>query len=192
MRRVGKEQSATRARILDAAQALMVEEGYAAVSARRVASQAGIKPALVQYYFPTMDDLFLAVYRRAAQHSTDRQMAALHSERPLDALWEFTGDTSTAVLAVEFMALANHRKAIRAEIARHVEQSRAMQAEALARLTAEGKADPVAFPLAGILTLLAVSARGLVMEQSLGATIGHEDAHGIVERWLAGIAGAKP
>ena len=58
-RRIGAEDSSTRAALLDAAQQLMLDEGYAAVTSRRVAAQAGLKPQLVHYYFRTMDDLFL-------------------------------------------------------------------------------------------------------------------------------------
>ena len=50
----------------------MLEEGYAAVTSRRVAAKANLKPQLVHYYFRTMDDLFLAIHRRrvAAGHGT--------------------------------------------------------------------------------------------------------------------------
>src|SRR5690349_20615746 len=46
---------------------IMLEEGYAASTSRRVAAKAGVKPALVHYYFPSMDDLFLAVLRDSAE-----------------------------------------------------------------------------------------------------------------------------
>ena len=45
----------------------MVDEGYAAATSRRVAAKAGVKPALVHYYFPSMDDLFVAVLRDKAE-----------------------------------------------------------------------------------------------------------------------------
>ena len=41
-RRIGAEDSATRARLLDVAQQLMLDEGYAAVTSRRVAREAGL------------------------------------------------------------------------------------------------------------------------------------------------------
>ncbi|EUA30299.1 bacterial regulatory s, tetR family protein [Mycobacterium xenopi 4042] len=53
--------------LLDAAEQLMLEEGYAAVTSRRVAQKAALKPQLVHYYFRTMDDLFLAAFRRRAE-----------------------------------------------------------------------------------------------------------------------------
>ena len=39
----------------------MLEDGYAAVSSRSVAAAVGIQAPLVHYYFPTLDDLFVAV-----------------------------------------------------------------------------------------------------------------------------------
>ena len=46
-RRIGSESSETRKRLLDIAERLMLDEGYAAVTSRRVASLAGVNPALV-------------------------------------------------------------------------------------------------------------------------------------------------
>jgi AcrR family transcriptional regulator len=170
--------------ILDATQSLMVEEGYASVSARRVAARAGVKPALVQYYFPTMDDMLLAVYRRAADRSINNQVSALGSSRPLHALWTLTSDTEHAALALEFMALANHRKSIRAEIAAYSERARRLQADALRVVLSNTRFAPGDFPSAGVSLLLAGVARGLVMEHGLGIAGGHDEARVIVERWL--------
>ena len=59
-RRIGALTSKTRSSLLNAAESLMRESGYAAVTSRRLAAKAGLKPQLVHYYFRTMDDLFLA------------------------------------------------------------------------------------------------------------------------------------
>ncbi|WP_346775564.1 TetR/AcrR family transcriptional regulator [Sphingomonas sp. G-3-2-10] len=190
-RRVGSERSATRATILDATQAVMVEEGYAAVSTRRVADRAGIKPALVQYYFPTMDDLLLAVYRRAAERSTQQQREAMASGDPLRTLWTQSTDPDVSVLAVEFMALANHRKVIRLEIAQHIELTRTLLAEAFAQLLPEAGIDPALYPPAAVSLLIEGAARALIMEQGLGVSIGHDQMRLLVERWLHRI-GSPP
>ena len=52
-----------RERLMEATAQIMRDEGYAAATSRRVAARAGVRSALVYYYFPTMDDLFLAVLR---------------------------------------------------------------------------------------------------------------------------------
>ena len=91
-RRLGAETSKTRVVLLDAAEKLMLEEGYAAVSSRRVAARAGLKPQLVHYYFRTMDDLFLALFRRRAEQAQERQGRALSSDQPLWSLWDLQRD----------------------------------------------------------------------------------------------------
>ena len=94
----------------------MLEEGYAAVSSRRIASRAGL-PNAIHYYFETMDDLFIELFRRGAARSLERQSEVLASAQPLWAFWDLLLDRSNGDLNTEFIALANHRKAIRSEIA---------------------------------------------------------------------------
>jgi AcrR family transcriptional regulator len=48
----------TRGSILAAARALFAEAGYARVTIRRIASVAGVDPALVHHYFGTKEELF--------------------------------------------------------------------------------------------------------------------------------------
>lgn len=181
-RRLGSAQSATRALILEATQDVMAEEGYAAVTTRRVAAKAGIKPALVQYYFPTMDELLLQVYRYGAENVIERQTQALASDQPLRALWELSSDPSRAVLGIEFMALANHRKEIREEIARYATRTRVLQAEALSTILGRG---PVkTYPPAGIAVIMSGIVRAMAMESQVGMDFGHEETKLIVEQWL--------
>ncbi len=82
-RRIGAEDSKTRAQLLDAAELLLLEEGYAAVTSRRVAAKAGLKPQLVHYYFRTMDDLFLEVFRRRAEENVARVERAIAADGSL-------------------------------------------------------------------------------------------------------------
>lgn len=162
----------------------MVEDGYAAVSNRRVAAKANVKPTLVQYHFPTMDELFLAVYRRAAELSLDRQAQILAGPRPLHALWELMSDSSRTGLAIEFMALARHRKTIRAEIGRFAVRANALQHDALTCILARVDESAASYQPAGVAVLLAGAARALVMEEGLGIAAGHDEARAIVREWL--------
>src|SRR4029453_5420413 len=121
-RRMGTETSETRFRLLDITEKVMIEDGYAAVSSRRIAKEAGVTPALVHYYFATLDDLFLEVLRRRAKQQLERQERFLSSDQPLRALWAFSRDQAGTGLLMELMALANHRKSIREELAESAEQ----------------------------------------------------------------------
>ena len=88
VRRMGAENSPTRSVLLDLAEQLMISEGYAAVGVRRVAREAGVAPALIHYYFRTLDDLFLAMLRRNAERELESLREIAASARPLHALWE--------------------------------------------------------------------------------------------------------
>jgi AcrR family transcriptional regulator len=184
VRRIGAESSATRALVLQATEQLMRDEGYGAVSTRRVATKAGLKPSLVHYYFPTTDDLLLALFRKGAGESDKMLDAALTSADPLRALWHFFADTSRTALVMEFMALANHRKAIKAVMIEHSEEMRARQVEVLTRVLGERIVGADNCTPAGFSLVLAGIGRVLVMEGGLGVAAGHPEARAFVEQWL--------
>jgi TetR/AcrR family transcriptional regulator len=191
-RRIGTETSKTRAALLDAAERLMVEDGYAAVTSRRVAAEAGVKPALVHYYFRTMDDLFLAVYRRGAERGLERQEAVLQSPQPLWALWDFSREPYGTGLTMEFVALANHRKEIRAEITASAERFRRRQVEALTGILDGYDLDPDDWPAVAIAVLMSSVARFLVIEaETLEMSTGHDEAVAVVERLLRRLEGDR-
>jgi len=184
-RRVGAETSATRARIIEATAELIREEGYAAVSTRRVAARAGLKPSLVHYYFPTTDDLLVEVSRHGADESDRMIEEALAAPDPFRALWDFFVDTSRTAMALEFMAMANHREPVRRHMAEHSEAMRRRQVEILRRIMGD-RLDQ--FDPAGLSVILAGVGRAIVMEHNLGVETGHEEARRIVERWLETLA----
>lgn len=182
-RRIGAESSATRALIVEAAELVMLEEGYAAASTRRVAARAGLKPSLVHYYFPTTEDLLLAVNDKGAAESDRRLAEALNSADPVRALWKMLINGSQTALALETMALARHRKAIRTRIAHHVEEVRARQVAALTQLLGERMAGFGGSPEALVVVLTGIG-RALIMEDAMGVSAGHGAAAEWVERLL--------
>ncbi len=152
-RRIGAPDAKNRAVLLDAAEQLMLEEGYAAVTSRRVAERAALKPQLVHYYFRTMDELFLAAFRRRAEQGLEVQAMVLQAPQPLWALWRFSTDPAATAITMEFIALANHRKALKAEIAFYAERFREEQRKALTTILARyGRSaeTPVQIPPAGV------------------------------------------
>src|SRR6476620_10394205 len=96
-RRVGAETSKTRDALLDHVERMMLDDGYPSVTYRALASAAGVAPSLVQYYFPTLDDIFLAAIRRYSERNLRLLTTALESrsEDPLHALWEFSRGEAT-------------------------------------------------------------------------------------------------
>src|SRR5699024_6595258 len=121
----------TRNRLITATEQIMFEEGYAAATSRRIATKSDVNPALVHYYFPTLNDLFIAVFRRGPDANLARQRDALASGTSLRKLWELAIEPRGTALFLEFMALANHRKEIRSELAAYTERFREGQLSAL-------------------------------------------------------------
>src|ERR1700759_514501 len=176
--------STTRDVLIDATIQIMVDEGYAAATSRRVAAEAGVKPALVHYYFPTMNELYRAVFRRGAAAYLERQRQALASDRPLHAFWDTLTEPKDARLLLEFMGLANHRKEIRAEISAWSERWREQQITALNFIVRQHGIDTDEFPPAAIAVVIASIGRTLILEQGLGSAGGHTEAVALVNRFL--------
>ncbi|HEX4287394.1 MAG TPA: TetR/AcrR family transcriptional regulator, partial [Trebonia sp.] len=190
-RRSPVDDSATRTALLDAAADVMLEEGYAAVSTRRLAQRAGVNNGLVSYYFGTMDSLFIELFRRGAERSLARLRQVLRSPQPLWALWELTHDFSSNALTMEFIALANHRKAIKAEIAEYSRTFRTLQLDALSEVITGYGVDPERWPPASLILVMAASSRFLHIEEAFDVSIGHAELIAVIEREIAALEGPR-
>ena len=179
--RVGRE--ATREALIEATAQIMLAEGYAAATSRRVAAKAGVKPALVHYYFPSMDDLFVAVLRDKAEGNLARQREAIAEAQPLHALWQLN-NAHDAQLFTEFLAMANHRTAIRSEIVAYAMRFRDLE-EGVVTLALKARGvDLDLFPPVVMSMIMGGLARIVLHEHGLGITRGHDQAIAFIERCL--------
>jgi AcrR family transcriptional regulator len=174
---------ATREALIEATAQIMLDEGYAAATSRRVAAKAGVKSALVHYYFPSMDDLFVAVLRDKAEDNLARQREAIAEARPLHALWQLI-NAHDAQLFTEFLAMANHRKAIRSEIVAYAMRFRDLE-EGVVTLALKARGvDLELFPPVVMTMIMGGLARMVLHEQGLGITRGHDQATAFIDRLL--------
>lgn len=188
-RKRGARDSTTRSRLLDAAERLMLEQGYAAVTSRKLADTAGVKSPLIHYYFASMDELFLEVYRRRAEQGIADRADALTTERPLHLLWETGTDPSAAGFFIEMAALANHRKAVRGELARYAERFREMHMDAVTRvLERKGLTDVP--PAVVLLAMMGLSVL-VGLERQLGITRDHDEAEAFIQAYLDRLEGEE-
>ncbi|OBA64805.1 TetR family transcriptional regulator [Mycobacterium sp. 1100029.7] len=173
-----------RGKLIEATARVMREEGYAAATSRRIAAEAGVKQALVYYYFPTMDDLFVEVLRTGAESALSRMRALLSEDDPLQALWLLNSDSALTTLNAEFMALANHRKAIRAELKAFAERVRDIETAAVTMVLRANSIDLDEYPPVAISMLIAQTARSLGNESAVGVTHGHDELRAFVARLM--------
>lgn len=184
-KRVRRDPETARTSILDMTERLMVEEGYAAVSTRRIAQELGLNAATIHYYYPTTDDLFIAVHRRMTERQIVELETVLASESPLDALWTFQSGWSQSALGVEFIGLSNHRKTIRTMLAAAANDARDLQAQALERAAGPSHFDQDILPPIALVTLSVALARTLANEKRVGITRGHKEVRHFIDWALA-------
>ena len=79
-RRMGPPGSATWNLVLDAAERILIEEGYGELTSRRIAERIGIKQRLIYYYFHTMDDVIVETFRRMSRRELERLQNALKAD----------------------------------------------------------------------------------------------------------------
>jgi AcrR family transcriptional regulator len=177
-----------RARILDAAEQIMLKDGYAAVTSRRVEAEAGIK---LHYHFGSIDDLFVAVFRRRAERSVERMRDALTSDEPLRAWWALASDPRGTALLVELTAAANHRAMLQAEVAELARDVRRMEMDTLAAILDDYGVDQAELPPA----LVAAAVQGLalvvVQDEVRGFDTAHDEARAAMARLIDRLERAR-
>lgn len=177
----------TRTRILDATEEIMLEEGYAGVSSRKVAAKAGLKSKILHYYFSTMDELFIAAFQRREDEHFARFAGAAASSTPLRDLWSLSIDAASSKLYLEFNALASHRPKVRDFIARSNTRDRTSMTTALQAVFMKSGIDARQFPPDVVATVIAGMARVFATDKALGTDAGHAGVLRIVDRLLEEI-----
>ena len=173
-RRMGAPGSPTWHAMLDAAEDILREDGYGALTSRAVAERMGLKQRLVYYYFHTMDVLIVETFKRLAIRELARLASAHDGQQSLWAIWDLCVHTADTRLVSEFMALANRIEALRIEVVHFIEGSRKIQVSALSRAMGSRRSKSSLAPEA--VAILATSvALSLQREAALGVRMGHAE-----------------
>jgi AcrR family transcriptional regulator len=76
----------TRTRILEATLVTLKEKGLAGASSRAIAARGDFNPALIFYYFGSLQELWLAALEQSSSERLDRYRAAIEAAERLDEL----------------------------------------------------------------------------------------------------------
>ncbi len=176
-----------RARLLDAAEAILRECGHGALTSRTLAERLSLSRQIVHYYFESIDDLLVQLIRR----SSERALAALQEPEiqadPLRAIWRMSNDRDFALLSLEFASLAARRPAVREVVREAAEAARAAQTRILTQhLASRGIAASIDPEVATI--VMASLAYTMVQEDAVGITSGHDKLRALVDAALERFA----
>jgi AcrR family transcriptional regulator len=83
----GGGRGAARLRLLEAAEACLLRNGYAALSTRSVAELAGMPLSQIHYHFGSKQGMVLALLEHQNEKLLSRQAATFGREAPLSARW---------------------------------------------------------------------------------------------------------
>jgi AcrR family transcriptional regulator len=170
-----------RRKLLDATELIMLRDGYAAVTSRRLEAESGLK---VHYHFGSIDDLFIAVVRRRGEANLALMVDALASPEPLRAWWRLASDRRGSRLLVEITAAANHRPAIQDEVAAFARETRRSQLAALGQLLDEYGIDRDVYPPSLVAPTVQGLAFAMAYDQAAGFDTAQAEASAAMERLL--------
>lgn len=112
----------TKARILEAAFQRLAREGYASLSVREIARDAGVNFALINYHFESKDKLVIAVLDEANRRLLERQARMYQSRASVADKWAqarrfYENDLASGFVRVlmELYAASMSNEALRAE-----------------------------------------------------------------------------
>ncbi len=183
--------------LLDAAERLLVEHGYAAITSRALAARAGVNNGLVHYYFGSMEEVLVQVLERFTERLIVRQRAMYAGPGSFlekwRTAWRFQEDDLRAGYSkiwLELEAMAWNRPELRERIARVEGEWRAVLSEAIGRALEEyGVTD--AFPPHAVVALVMTFAQGYALERLLGVKEGHAELLDWIEHWLESLEAKK-
>lgn len=179
-------------RFLDAAERLLVEVGYAAITTRRLADEAGANHGLVHYYFGSMDEVFIRVLERFTADLVARQRQMYASGIPYVEKWReamryLDEDRSYQKIWWELQAMGWNRAPFRQRLAAvHAAWCEAMR-EAVAEALAQYRLDSGPLSPDDWVTMIVALNEGLILERLSGITKGHEQLLASIDAWLTSL-----
>jgi AcrR family transcriptional regulator len=184
---------------LDAAERLLIGLGYAGISTRRLAEEAGANHGLVHYYFGSMENLFVRVLQRFTERLIIRQremygrtdLSGIEKWRTAVGYLESDLAAGYPKIWLELQALGWNRPDIAERVAEVNGEWRAVLTEAFDEMIAEYGLDREQFPLDAVVSLVMTFNEGIMVERLSGISTGHRELLEMVERWLERLEEAK-
>jgi AcrR family transcriptional regulator len=179
---------------LDAAERLLVEVGYARITTRKLAGEAGLNQGLVHYYFGSMDELFVQVLERFTERLVTRQRALYARDVPFLEKWRAAMGYMDEDLAAgypkvwyELNALAWNRPELRDRVARVDTEWRSVLTEAFSSAIDEYGLDRERYPVDALVALVMTFTEGIFLERLAGLNRGHAELLAWIDDWLESL-----
>jgi AcrR family transcriptional regulator len=180
--------SAAEEALLDAAERLLVDVGYAGITTRRLAEEAGVNHGLVHYYFGSNENLLVRALERFTEGLIVRQREMYAADVPFIEKWRtamrylISEDVTYEKIWLELQALGWNHPELRERLARVNAEWRAVLTEAFAEPHRELG---IEMPLDALVSLVITFNIGIMVERLGDIEAGHAELLEWIDRWLS-------
>ena len=174
--------------LLDAAERLLASAGYASITTRRLAKEAGVNHGLVHYYFGSNENLLVHALERFTTRLINRQRELYTANVPFADKWLtamrylVSEDVRYQKIWLELQALAWNNPEIRARLARVNAEWRAVLTEAFDQPRRELG---IGLPLEALVSLVMTFNLGIMIERLGDIGTGHRELLDWIEQWIS-------
>jgi AcrR family transcriptional regulator len=180
--------SAAEDALLAAAERLLVEVGYAGITTRKLAEEAGVNHGLVHYYFGSIENLLARTLEAFTTRLITRQRELYADpELPFIEKWRtamrylLSEDVEYEKIWLELSALAWNHPDLRERVGRVEQEWRAVLLEAFEQPRSELGLD---IPLEALVSLVTTFNLGIMVERLLGIETGQRELLRWIDAWL--------
>ena len=181
--KVSIARSAAEEALLDAAERVLVDAGYAGITTRRLAEEAGVNHGLVHYYFGSVENLLVRVLERFTERQIARQREMYAADMPFLEKWRtamrylMSEDFAYEKVWLELQALAWNRPELHERVERVNAEWRACSDGGLRRATRALQDRDAA-------RRTRLARDHLQRGDHPGAPVGHRDGHQELLDWI--------
>jgi AcrR family transcriptional regulator len=205
MTRVADQRPVTEARLqatvalMDAAEHLLYEVGYAGISTRAVAEAAGLNHGLVHYYFGSMDELLTQTLQRFVDQLADA-LEALYADPSLTfaekwrlgaRFWIDEPTSRFPKILLELLAMGWNMPELRTRLTAVHARFRGIFEHYFGQAMLEYGLDESQFPLKVIVAAVTSFQLGLIVEGLSSVTEGHEALLDWIQSWVDSLEGNR-
>jgi len=185
--------------LLDAAERLLFEVGYAGVTTRRVAEEAGVKHGLVHYYFGSMEELLTQTLERLAQrlaaaleeHYANPDLPFAEKWRIVSQNWIEQPASRFPKILLELTAMSWNHPELRQRISAVYTRFRVIFERYFGEAMREYDLDESRFPLKVVAAAAGTFQLGIIVEGLSEFHEGHQELVSWVQSWLDSLEAAK-
>ena len=178
--------------LMDAAEGLLYEVGYAGVTTRAVAEAAGVNHGLVHYYFGSMEELLTQTLERFVEQLAlaleslyaDPNLSFAEKWRLGSRFWVDEPTSRFPKILLELLAMGWNMPALRARLTEVHAQFRAIFEHHFGQALGAYDLDESQFPLKVIVAAVTSFQLGLIVEGLSGVEEGHQELLDWIQQWI--------